>query len=133
MEMQKIEILRIKNPSDFWICQKNSERFVEIIHEEIKNDEAEGVNGDDGRRFTNAGRDSIIGVYQVNTRRWYRAKVLQQDAPFGHDEVFYKCFLIDTGEVVSVSSDRSKKLYNPKLRQIAPLARRCSLFGLVPK
>jgi len=131
--MQKIEILRIKSPSDFWIAERDSKSFLDLIHKEIKK---ESENSDYNQQSGSANQEDtnpspIVAINDKLSRKWFRAITVAKVNSFSESHNF-KCFLIDTGETVVVSKSSCSRIYNKNLHRLPPLAKHCSLFGIEP-
>ena len=133
--MRKIEILKINNPFEFWISELDSESFINLFDNEINTEyetyskstmESDAINN-----FKDLKESSLIGVYQMQNKKWYRAKVLDFGDSFGKNQYVF-CYLIDIGETLTLPKSNCKILRNAKLQKYPPLARVCSLFGIKP-
>lgn len=133
--LERVEILRINSPNDFWICQKNSEQFLRLMHEEILNEvQNEGESYRRKGACGQASSQSIIGVFKKSIRRWFRARLLSHKTVRNDgEEEYVKCYLVDIGEDLIVPRYSTCSLVNPKLQEIAPLAINCSLYGIKSK
>lgn len=137
--LERVEIIRVNSPSDFWIAQKNSEEFLRIMHNEISREQDSRENRSE--RSLNVKKlepDEIIGVYLTSSRRWYRARIISRilgrtDDPHSAEDDYLKCYLVDTGEKAHFSRSNCCKLFNHNLQVVAPLAIPCSLFGIIDK
>lgn len=128
--MIKIEFLKISNPADFWIVEKNSQDFLNLIHEKIQKEKDLDLDrylDSDCRRGK-----SIVCVFNHECKKWFRARIVEETSTFKHSECF-TCFLIDTGDNLTVPKSNCKPLINQKLKDIPALARHCSLYGIKPR
>ena len=132
--MQKVEILRIVSPSDFWITERHSDSFLELIHKEIKKETESFSSGYSEYHSPFEQKDleqSFLAVNEKRTKKWFRAIVVAKVSSFSEMQHF-KCFLIDTGETIVVAKNLCSKIYNKNLQMLPPLAKHCSLFGIEP-
>ena len=132
--MQKAEILKIISPNDFWIAERHSGSFLELVHKEIKK-ETETLPSDhsqyDNAFIQNDKKKHIIAVNEKTSKKWYRAIIVAKVSSFSEMQHF-KCFLIDTGETIVVSKNCCSQIFSKNLRELPPLAKHCSLFGIEP-
>ena len=138
--MQKINVLKVINPYDFWIAEKHPPKFLEMINEYIvkENDslfhEALGSSSQTCSYINDAdiNENTIIAVRDpFQSTFWYRAKIISRSSSFNSTENF-TCFLIDTGETMNIPKINCRNLRNTNLKNIPPLAKHCSLYGISP-
>ncbi len=113
----RVSILNIENPSSFWIAENDSKAFVSLVHEELRKNMSTVKIDSNQREF--------IAVTKPHEHIFYRAEILNIRLPFA------SCFLIDTGEKISIRFSDCKKITSEKLQQLAPLAKHCKLFGII--
>ena len=131
--MQKIEILKVISPSDFWITERHSASFLEMIHGDLKKERENyssnyDQNGNESYQ-TASNQHLIVAVNDAQTKRWLRAIVITEVTSFCESQLI-KCFLIDTGETIMALKNACSRIYNTNLKRLPPLAKHCSLFGI---
>lgn len=124
--MKHIEILKISSPSNFWIAEKNSDQFVNLISDFIRQDQKNGSLRDDN--FPND--HDIISFYDYNSDKYYRARILEQITSFRSN--CFSLFMIDLAERITVPKNCCQPILNDTLKQLPPLARKCYLYGIQP-
>jgi hypothetical protein len=141
--MQKIEILKVNDPSEFWLAEKDPKAFLNMMSDELKADNFNRMMSNREDQLTESSSvesssaggefrpDEIISVFFMSKRKWYRAKIIDEKTSFAANQLF-DCYLLDTGEMHTVQKTSCFRIGNPKLVSLAPLAKRCSLFGIVP-
>lgn len=132
MEMQRVEILKINNPSEFWVAEKDSKVFLNLVNDKIDSeyDELENLPTSimNENQFT---EEMLIAVYIPEKNKWFRANVIEVVNTFGKAG-YILCYMIDSAESITVPLANCKKIKNVKLQQLTPLAKRCTLFGIDP-
>lgn len=133
-ELQKIEIIKIVSPVDFWLVEKNKNKFVDMMDKILKEEVETYGLGSSLNKVDDECLNSktFVGVFDVQQRKWLRGVVMEETRAFRGGES-YNCFLIDLAETITVSEANLKRILHPKLREIKPLAKRCSLFGIKPR
>ena len=133
--MQKIEILRVISPSDFWIAERDTKSFLDMIHVELKKEKDCSMSNYDeyGKDFYAViSKDgAIFAVYDKQTKMWFRAVAISQISSFS-DTQHFNCFLIDRGETILASTSYCSRIYNKNLLTLPPLAKHCTLYGIKP-
>lgn len=127
-----VEIIKVTNPLDFWIAEKNHENFLQMMHDEIELEKQESeydINPIVDQQCIS--KNLIIGIFDFESRKWLRARVLQEASAFSSN--YLMCFLIDKGERAKFPKSNCRKLLKVQFQEIAPLAKRCSLYGIKPK
>ena len=131
--MQKIEIIRITGPDDFWIAEKHSTAFLDMIHNELKRENEvyptayEQLAPD----LSQQSQTYIVAIYEKVSRKWFRGVIISKITSFNQSENF-NCYLIDTGETLPISKNCCSRILNENLKTLPPLAKHCSLFGITP-
>jgi hypothetical protein len=116
---RRVEILNIEHPFSFWIAESKSKSFLDLIHEEITKCSTALKTG----FKCNA---DLIAVLKPHDTMFYRAQALNILQPN------LSCFLVDTGETVNCRFNDCKHINNLKLKELAPLAKHCKLYGIRP-
>lgn len=124
--MKLIEILKISSPSNFWIAEKNSGKFIDLISDFIKQEQKNGTI--ENENYLNDG--DIISFYDLSTDRYYRARILEQVTSFRSN--CFSLFMIDLAQRITVPKNCCQPILNENLKRLAPLARKCSLYGISP-
>lgn len=124
--MNLVEILRISSPSNFWIAEKNSDQFINLISEFIRQEQNDASLGSE-----NCLNDKeTISFYDLNRDKFYRARIIEQITSFRSN--CFSLFMIDLAERTTVPKHCCQPILNEKLKQLPPLARQCSLYGIQP-
>ena len=131
--MQRVEILKINNPNEFWVAEKNSKLFLNLVndlidseYDELENLSSSLMTDDLADQFTER---MLIAIYRQEKNKWFRANIIGIVSSFGKAS-YIICYMIDTAESITVPFANCKKIKNAKLLQLTPLAKRCSLFGI---
>lgn len=130
--MQQIEILKIENPFDFWITEKDTKSFLDMVDEEIRGEEDGGSCGTNFVDPASYHTDMIVAVYLADLLKWYRAKVIGRISSFRGRRDSLRCFLIDVAETITVNCTSCREIKSLKLKKLPALAKKCSLIGIEP-
>ena len=131
--MQQIEILRIENPFDFFVTEKDPKGFLDLVNETIRREESTNA----GARINDSNlatwqKDMILAVHMADTQKWYRAQIISRISSFRGRTDSLRCHLVDLAETVTVSCSSCKEIKDSKLKKLPPLAKKCLLFGIEP-
>ena len=101
--MFKVDVLRVVDPGEFWVSERNSAKFLAHAHAEIakeRDGDADNYLTTDGATSANlAARDSgngttttieaeIVGVYHTQRRQWMRGRIVKAGAAFGRIDFY---------------------------------------------
>lgn len=125
---RRVNVVSITNPSDFWIQYHDAIKYISRLSVKIINSFSINSKMANNVEFK---KDQLVAVCKANKQdsNWYRAKLIDI-----RDERYYVCHLIDTGEVMSISSNCCRHIGDDdEILNTKPFARHCTLFGIKPK
>jgi hypothetical protein len=133
--MKRIEILKINDPFNFWITEKDPNSLQTLISEQI---EKESINDDvlteehDLSSLVN-NKTRLVSVYieQSNNKqnKYFRGQVMDIIRTFG-SKIILTCYLLDIGHSINVELINCRIIQNETLVNLSPFAKKCSLYNI---